>query len=372
MRAHLTEIAVRSLKPIRGKQTKVWDTSTPGFGIRINNTKRSWVVMRGQERRLKVIGQFPDMPLATARTQAKKLLLEPAALSYRITFAEALPRFIDENYRDKRESTKKEMNRSIRRHFFPKLHRHKMIEITDRDIGKCLDMIHARSEKLHAFRAARAFFNWCAKPPRRFLQLNPFQGYEAPGKDVRRSRVLSEAELAAVWKAANGPFGDMIKLLVLLGLRKGEASRMRWTWFADGEVTIPANVAKNGRAHTLAIMPMAQAMFDAVPRSQSTYLFPHRWDAERHFTDGSWGKLKEQLDRASGVTDWTLHDLRRTFATNLAKLGVSQLVVEKLLNHTVGSAQSELAAIYNRYSYAPEMREALRRYEAHIAKIIET
>lgn len=88
MRKHLTELSVRALKPASGKQMKVWDTSTRGFGIRINDGSKSWIVMHGKTRNLKVLGRYPDMTLADARLAAKKLLIAPAAPRPTILFDE--------------------------------------------------------------------------------------------------------------------------------------------------------------------------------------------------------------------------------------------------------------------------------------------
>ncbi len=83
-----------------------------------------------------------------------------------------------------------------------------------------------------------------------------------------------------------------------------------------------------------------------------------------------WGKPKAALDKACGVIDWTLHDLRRTYSSTMAALGVPQVVVEKLLNHVSGGTLSPIASVYNRHAYMNEMREAVLRYEAYLSTLI--
>ena len=76
MRAHLTDISVRSLKPTE-KQMRVWDEKTPGFGVLVNGRSKSWIVMYGETRRLKVLGRYPDVSLADARATARRFLVAP-------------------------------------------------------------------------------------------------------------------------------------------------------------------------------------------------------------------------------------------------------------------------------------------------------
>jgi integrase len=83
-----------------------------------------------------------------------------------------------------------------------------------------------------------------------------------------------------------------------------------------------------------------------------------------------WSNLKTRFDRSvDGVAPWTLHDLRRTFATNLAALGTPIHVTEKLLNHVSGTV-SGVAAIYNRHAYIDEMRAAISNWEKRVAEIV--
>ena len=126
---------------------------------------------------------------------------------------------------------------------------------------------------------------------------------------------------------------------------------------------MPAERTKNGRAHQIPLPPMSKAIIAALPKLNETFAFPARGNDEQTFSGFS--KMKRRLDELSGVTGWTLHDLRRTTATKLAGLGVAPHVVEKLLNHTTGTLGG-VAGIYNRFQYVAEMREALARWEMHV------
>lgn len=95
--------------------------------------------------------------------------------------------------------------------------------------------------------------------------------------------------------------------------------------------------------------------------------FPARGASEKPFN--GWGKSKARLDAPLDISPYTLHDLRRTFSSNLARLGTPIHVTEKLLNHISGTV-SGVAAVYNRYSYIDEMRQAVTLHDEHIAKLI--
>lgn len=89
-----------------------------------------------------------------------------------------------------------------------------------------------------------------------------------------------------------------------------------------------------------------------------------------HFNDGSWAKLKKELDNQSGVTGWQVRDLRRTFRSTLARLGISRELAEIMLNHVSGEGKTDLDEIYDRYDYLPEKRAALQKLEAHLKKMV--
>ena len=97
-------------------------------------------------------------------------------------------------------------------------------------------------------------------------------------------------------------------------------------------------------------------------------LFPARGQDATPFC--GWSKAKRRFDQPLETTPYTLHDLRRTFSSNLARLGTPIHVTEKLLNHASGTV-SGVAAIYNRYSYLDEMREAVRQHDEFLAQIVQ-
>ena len=161
------------------------------------------------------------------------------------------------------------------------------------------------------------------------------------------------------------PFGTIVKLLILTGQRRGEVAGLEWPEvdYAAAVWTIPAARSKNGRAHALPLAPVALATIKSLPRLSDSFAFPARGNEEATFS--GWSKAKAQLDELAGVTDWTLHDLRRTTATRLAGLGIPPHIVERILNHAGGSFAG-VAGVYNRFEYGEEMREALKLWETSL------
>jgi integrase len=190
--------------------------------------------------------------------------------------------------------------------------------------------------------------------------------------------VLTETELSAVWNAAEAsgyPFGRIVQLLILTGQRRSEIGGLRRSWI-DGEkrtITFPAAITKNGRDHILPYGDTVATLLSSLP-DDVELVFPARGNSENAFNGYSPSKVR--LDKfikgeneKSPVAAWTLHDLRRTFATNLAALGTPIHVTEKLLNHVSGTV-SGVAAIYNRHSYIDEMRAAMNDWGKRLMEIV--
>jgi len=165
-----TDLTVRSLPP--GTR---WDTKAPAFGIRIDKRRKTWLVVQSKARVQTVVGHYPQMTLSSARAEAKHLLAAAPERRNRVTFSMARGRFIEENYRGKRYTTKKEAERLLTKHFAA-LDDLSLAEITDIHIERQLKRLdRTPSEKRHAFRAVRCMLRWCVRPPRRWIPHSPWK-----------------------------------------------------------------------------------------------------------------------------------------------------------------------------------------------------
>jgi integrase len=244
-----------------------------------------------------------------------------------------------------------------------------------RDVEKLLDKLTPGARR-NAFAVLSAFFRW--KPVVRAIGRNIIELAEAPAKPISRDRVLSHEEIKTVWKAAvkcGYPFGPMTQLLLLTGQRRDEIAELKWSEISDDleAITLEASRTKNSRPHIVPIAPQAKAIIEALPRivdadgKPSEYVFTTT--AKTSFSGFS--NAKKALDKHCGepsLPEWHLHDLRRTCATELAILGVKQEVTEAILNHKTGKV-SGVAAIYNRYEYQDEKREALKQWANRLQAI---
>lgn len=272
---HLTDIAVRALKPTDG-YVSYWDDTTPGFGIRVGKRSKTWMVMRGRNRERISIGKYGDLSLAEARAEAKRLLStapEPKAVA--LTFAKARERFIEENYRDIKPAPKRRPSGSSRNISTDSTTASFTRSTTRTSRSSSTSSLTPPAEQLHVFRTARCFFRWCVRPPRRYIRHSPMEGYEPPSSDKRGTRILSDDELKAVWKAAQKPPHAAIRLLILWGTRNTETIVTERKWASAAVLTIPGEHTKNGRDHSIPICSLAQETLDLFP--EGTHFFRSRW-----------------------------------------------------------------------------------------------
>ncbi|MBI2718721.1 MAG: site-specific integrase [Rhizobiales bacterium] len=217
----------------------------------------------------------------------------------------------------------------------------------------------------HAFIVIRTMMNWAIR--RGLLEVSPVPALRF--KAVSRTRILTDAELETVWHRATEtgyPYGTIVRLLILTGQRRGEIAGLRRSWIKGDEIIFPQGFTKNKREHRIPLGPLAKLLVDEMP-GETDLLFPARGGNDAPFN--GWSKCKRSFDEELTISDYTLHDLRRTYSSNLARFGVPIHVTERLLNHVSGTV-SGIAAVYNRHTYADEMRKAVQTWEEFVAALV--
>lgn len=382
----LTDLELRSLKGREDGRYEVFDAKISGFAVRITPSgSKSFVVLyrqQGRQRRL-TLGRYPVLSLADARRMALDALngvahgADPQQTKIdrrnRFGFAQAVESFLELHCtRRNRASTATHAASTLRRHFTARWATRDIREIRRVDVHAVIDQLMRNGRPASANRAlavVRKFFNWCIE--RSLIESSPCSGIKMPTPKRSRDRVLDDDELAAVWHAASEtdyPYGAIVRLLILTAQRRHEVAGMRWSELDLDAATwsIPETRTKNGRPQHIPLSPPAVEMLKGLPQFDKDHVFPAVGKSDNAFSGFS--KCKARLDASTDVRPWTLHDLRRTVATGMARLGVAPHVVERILNHVSGSLGG-VAGIYNRFGYLPEMREALERWAAHIAKL---
>ncbi|MBG0800775.1 tyrosine-type recombinase/integrase [Methylocystis sp. H4A] len=251
-------------------------------------------------------------------------------------------------------------------------------EISRADIHDMLDTVGDRAPvqaaRLKAYLSK--LFKWARS--RGMVEHNPVEEIDRPNVERTRDRVLDDAELRLVWKAAGSfgfPFGPITQMLILSGQRLGEVAGMRWSELDfDKKVwRLPAERVKNNRAHEIPLTAQMLAILDALPRIANRDLVFSTTGAT---PVSGFSRFKKNLDSAVArlndgkpLAPWRLHDIRRTCASGMAALDVNLPVIEKILNHVSGSFGG-IVGVYQRHSFADEKREALNRWNAHIERIV--
>jgi integrase len=363
-RVHMTDIVVSRLKQLG----TYYDQTTPAFGLRVGKNRKTWFVIRGRHRLRTNIGLYPAVSLADARKQARVLLTVQPIKGDRMTFNLAYDLY-KETLKAKKPRTQHDYIRALDGYLKPALGFKKLSDIEYEDITAITEPL-ARSVKRNTLAVGRTFFRWCVRPPRRYIKHSPLEGVELP-KIVRRARILNDDELKIVWSAAERqgyPFGIVCQLLTLTGQRRGEIANLRRPWINEKHqtITLPVWLTKNSKEHTFPYGDLVASILQDIPRRNDTdLLFPSDISAERPLS--GWSKYKKQL--ADGVAGWTLHDLRRTYRSIHGQIGTSSEIAERLINHAA-AVQTDVEAIYDRWHYLPQMRQAVSAFETHFKALL--
>lgn len=403
----LTDAAVQRLKtPAETDRVEYWDKATPGFGIRISSSgARSWVLivraLKGGDwvQQRVTIGKYPAVSLAAARALATEARTRaeqgenPAGARQdqraelekqsRNTFAAVLDEFLSK-YRGRQNRkpaprTLAEIRRVLGSDLFASWRERPLAKITRRDVLDALDVLVARGAEVMANRTLAylgVLFAWAVD--RGIVADDPTDKVRKPGAERSRERVLSVAELRAIWTAADAPegrgdlFEAIVKVLMLTGQRRDEVAGMRWSEIEGTTWTLPADRTKNHREHLVHLAAPVLAILDARRAEQA------RMGMQTDFVFTSfgprpfsgWSKCKGRLDGRANIDAWTLHDLRRTLATRMAEdLRIPPHVIEATINHVSG-ARAGVAGVYNRALYWDERKAALDAWGAYVLRVV--
>jgi integrase len=381
-------VAAAALPP--GKIDHIeWDGELPCFGLRIRaGGSRSYIAQYrgpdGRGRRV-TLGSVAKLTVADARQAARKILAraalghdpqaEKAALRRQAarTMRALVAAYLDDRQAELRPESFRAARLYLTGSYFQTLQPLAVTAITRSDVAAAIRAIvrkHSPASAAAARRVLSAFFAWCIAEGELGNGANPVDGSHRPAEPKPRERVLTDPELAAIWRACQDDApGKIIQLLMLLGSRRAEIGGMRWSELDldAGTWTLPAERSKNKRAHTIVLPSAALAIINSVPRTNRDHLFGDR--AEAGFTGFS--NAKAELDRRLGETvkAWRTHDLRRTVATGMADIGIEPHVIEAALNHFSGHRRG-VAGVYNRSSYEGAVAAALERWADHVDGLV--
>jgi integrase len=427
----LTDAAVQKFKVLPGARVEYFDATLPGFGLRVAGPtprtpqgRRTWVLFyryRGEQRRLSLEPPYPALSLADARKQAGDALalvsqgIDPAVVKAKAkepvakpdTFATVVDTYLTRGLEKKDRAPRYvvETRRNFTNHVLPRWGAKPLAEIVRKDVIAMLEdiaesgtdrkvdgtTVHAAGGPIAANRvlaAVRALFNWSIR--RGLVEVNPCALVDRPGSETARERTLTAEEVKELWPhfvSLGYPFGAFFRMCLITGQRRTEVAEMRWadidleakTW------TLSADQTKAGRAHVVPLSQMALDILTKLPRKTfaerngsikpSPFVFTSDGDVPISGFSRAKASVGEKVlatrqgeDSGAGeLAGWSIHDLRRSVATDMARLGITSFVISRVLNHV---AAGVTAKHYNHYEYLTEKRHALDTWAAYLDRLV--
>jgi integrase len=378
--------ALESKELPEGKFDAVYfDKLLSGFGVRIRVRRsggvirRSWILQyrAGISQRRLLIGDAQTMAAAVAREKARKAIAEikegadpqGAKRAQREKDAMTL-RSVISDFLAQQTGSKNTLRVTryylVGPHFKPLLGM-SIERITRRDIATQLLAIGKTKGAPTVLSARSALSNALAFAVEAgLIENNPIIGAWRPKTPPSRDRVLSDAELTAIWHGVgDNDFGKIVRLLILTGARRNEVGQMRWDELDldAGVWTLPPARTKSKREHKLPITSLMASILENIPRRVG---IDHLFGKAGY---RSWSIGKPVLDARIDLKHWTLHDLRRSVGSGLANtLRVPPHVISMALNHA--GHRGGVTGIYVRSNYDAEMFDAMKAWSSHIESLI--
>jgi integrase len=381
----LTDAKLAGMKRPPSGQVEIIDKTVPGLRVRIGQSgKPSFIIRKrvGGKIRVITLGQYgARFSLADARKAARSALsdLDAGKAVAPVKRGTLAIKSLWSEYLATKAALRshREIVRIGEKHILPELGERMADAVTRGDVTRFIDGIAApvMARLVHA--QLSAFYSW-AMPRLDKLASNPCRDAGRPPKPKARDRVLTENEMAALWRVVDAqaePWRSAVKLLILTGQRKSEVFEARRAEFDLKAAlwTIPAERAKNGAAHIVPLSEAAKNVLEAIEEVQgSRMLFPADGNPKNPASGIS--KAVERIragvraELGEDTAGWSLHDIRRTVATGLQRLGIRFEVTEAVLNHVSGS-KGGVAGVYQRYGWADEKKAALDAWALEVERL---
>jgi len=372
---------IDSLKvPAKG-QIDHYDIRTQGLGIRLSyGGSKIWFLRysHGGHRRRLGLGRYPAIKLADARklmlaaqhetmfegsdpALRRRAKLQSATL---LTLAEA---YIEEYAKPKKRSWAGDNRILITGTYFKPLHARRAIEVTRADLIERLQKIRKDNGGVMANRALaaiRGLYQWGIRNGGLALELNPAQGIDKPGKETERERVFSDDEIKTLWTVFGelGVAGHIMRLLLITAQRLNECAGLEFGEIEGGLWTIPGARTKNGRPHVVPLSGLALEAIAAAPKTSDRFVFASPSRRVKNIPMTGFSTARANVRELSGIEDFQIHDLRRTAATGITRLGFTRFLADRVMGHT----EQGVGRVYDRHEYLKEKTEALDAWALHL------
>lgn len=376
--------------PAGKSQTVLWDGMVTGLGLRLRlGGSKAWVFVyrpkgagRAKPSRKLTLGSWPTLTIDAARAAAQAMagavaLKQDPAMDLRDernrerrNVSKALDDYQRTLERRKIVNTKTVMS-TLRRGLAPFAVR-EIGALTRKDLIGQIEALEnagkpgaATDLRSHT----RAWLEWAVS--RGLVQFNVLAGLrrarssraERLGEE-NKGKALSDEEIVALWNGVDGmgPFGGMVRLALLTGMRRNELAALRWSNVHDDRIVLAATATKTGSVHEVPLTVLMRNVLAAQPKTTSLLIFPSSRTAMQL---RGWTGLVAAAASASGV-DFRLHDLRRTVRTLMSRLGIDEPTAELCIGHV----RRGLVATYNRDTAWTARVSAFERVSAHVADLV--
>jgi len=359
-------------------QTDYFDENVSGLALRVSaKGVKAWTLHftgpTGKRARI-TLGRYPSTSLAHARTlaiEAKSAIAggrDPRGAGDEMTVNDLAARYVEIHAAGLRSAD--EVKRRIYRNIVPLIGNVKLSELHRRDATRVIDgKRNAPTEAERSFQDLRAMLRWAVS--RGDLDHNPIEGMRKPQGSKPRERVLSDDEIRTLWNSlpqalARSPeYQRVIKLCLVTGQRVGEVVGMTQSeldlkhklWKLPGART------KNGHPHTVPLSPLA---IELIGKGDGEQIFPNDTRDPSLAVSRTIYRAQDRF----GIPHWTVHDLRRTALTGMAKLGVAPVVLGHVANHRTTTKAGMTLSVYVQHAYEKEKREALELWADRLQGII--
>lgn len=386
-------IALSAALPAGKRETVFWDADVTGFGLRVREHSKTWIVMyrpagagrSATARRVKIGTLGTIATAAEARRIARSMIGQvagggdPAAERTELKrrdkakISDLLDRY--EAYQRRRGRTGLAGVMSLLRRNLEPFSNRDVKTIAGSEMALVRDRLIDEGTPGAAqefWSKTRAFFSWCINTAK-VTDQHPMFAYrlEKPTREEKldkeeSGRALTDAEIMDVWFSIDPatPFGRYLRFLILTGCRRTEAAKAAREMRRGGLLVLPRRITKSGRDHNLPVTKQIERLLETCEpdaRSPSMY-FPSPRTGEAM---SGWSYWLAPIVERSGVA-FTLHDIRRTFRTGLDRLGVDTDIGEICINH----ARKGLEAVYNRNDASSEMRDAFVLWSDHVERLV--
>jgi integrase len=388
LKVRLTPGFIEKIKAPATGRALYWDTQHRGLGYQVTHRDaRTYVVQYrlpgGRSRRMalggahslkEAIDQWKSITGDVAKGRALRVTIDPLGERQRVDAeqrAKASPNTLqalaEEFLRKHKHLRRIESRRAVlQRLVYPLLGRHQVADIRKSDVKRLIDQVAAENGPTQAnmvLAYVRRLLTWYAEQSDDDYKVPILSKLAQPKK--ARDRILTDGELEALWSTATsypGPFGRYLQFVLLTATRKREASEMRWNEVQGVDWVIPSDRYKTGQATLIPLSGAARAILKSLPRFKDCpYVFTH--DGRRPLSVSAY--TKSMFEQECGVTEWTVHDLRRTARTLMSRAKADADHSERAMGHVIGGVRST----YDLWEYRDEKLTVFEALAALIEKI---